>query len=147
MWMMKKSEENLIKEKLKQAYSCVDGKTTPSSFDQDWECALRGMGQVRKADSASEYLGLIDVKLLSGGIYGFSMTVVCLLVLSVFLLTRQPTQEQVREGTDTQNINVALDPNIAWYMPTDDLLQVDVLRYEYQWVTFASYDPITMEIR
>jgi hypothetical protein len=40
-----------------------------------------------------------------------------------------------------------LDPNKPWYGPTDDLLQVGVLKYEYQWMTYANYDPITMEIR
>jgi hypothetical protein len=77
-----------------------------------------------------------------------SVTAVLLIGVSIFLINQEYSgQKTIIAETQTRENIVPLDPSKPIYVPTDDLLQVNVLRYEYQWATFAYYDPITMEIR
>jgi hypothetical protein len=145
--MKKDIDEDLIKDKVRKAYRGVDDRFTPSRFALDWECASGRMGQFPEYNTSRNLADLFNTRLLTGGMYGLSVTVVVLIVLSLMFINRQPVEVPVPGQAEDQVVSIALDPNNAWYMPTDDLLRVDVLKYEYQWVMFARYDPITMEIR
>ena len=50
-------------------------------------------------------------------------------------------------NTSVQEQVTSLDPNKYWPAPTDELLHIDVRKYETQLVTFVNYDPLSMEIR
>ena len=115
----------------------MDARIVPTDFDEDWRAALK-----RRRGRRAGVPGPLAA--------GCRPAAALLIILAVILVTARFQSGGPADDPAPRNRLAApapFDPNRSWYGPTDDLLQVNVLWYESQWVTFADYNPVTMEMR
>lgn len=63
-----------------------------------------------------------------------------------FLLSTDSLQHRYT-GNESLPPHAVPDADSIWNAPTDALPHVDSLRYNSEYILFATYDPLTMEIR
>ena len=77
---------------------------------------------------------------------GYALAAGLAVAAFLFLLSTGSLQERyIRNATLPPH--AVPDPDSIWNAPTDALLRVDSMRYNREYIRFATYDPITMEIR
>ena len=141
--------EQMLRKQIKHVLHRIDALVEPSDFNQDWEIASQSVKKLSTRYIKDENRFNIWLRGIMRPKPVLASLVIGLLIGSLVVLTVQhKNQEESFETNATrQGYSTTLNPNKPWYGPTDDLLQISVLRYEYQWVTFVNYDPITMEIK
>jgi hypothetical protein len=138
--------DQILSRQIRHTLHQVDERIVPSDFDQEWEIASHQL-VTRKGLVENGYVRWLH-RILRPKLIPAMLAIGLLIGLVVMLSGRFHEQEKSYDLYTPPQVNImALDPNKPWYGPTDDLLQVSVLKYEYQWITYANYDPITMEIR
>lgn len=134
---------------LKDTYKKIDESIEPNRFNVDWEHARYVVNQ--RVDNKTRSGKFFRVK--NTMIPASALSVLMVVVASIFIFGLQKENAGLGsmgdEDVTPQNpqVIVPIDPNQPWYAPTDELLQLSVLSYQSQWITYTQYDPITMEIR
>ena len=104
------------------------------SFEETWRAAKLRVSE-RTRDSG-RWMSVGSLAAASGLVLTFSLWV---------LLPREeiePSPALTPEITSLKTI----DPNLPWYAPTDELLQVGVLRYASTWPVYEQFYFVTVEI-
>jgi|TARA_B110000263_G_C14969797_1_gene356494 hypothetical protein len=144
--MQTNETDQILSRQIRQTLRQVDELIVSSDFERDWEIASQRL-VTRKGLSENSYVRWFH-RIFRPRLLPATLAIGLLIGLVIMLSGQYPEQEKSYELYAPRQVNIIpLDPNKPWYGPTDDLLQVGVLKYEYQWMTYANYDPITMEIR
>lgn len=127
-------KETIIKSLVRESLNDIDRLIQPSSFRDDWTMA----GKQKNKKSFQWFPAVIWVPATLG---------LCITLWLFF--AHSPVPEPLLSDGLTPSLTpiVNIDANESWSSPTDELLLVNVRRYEYQQIHFATYDPFTMEIR
>jgi hypothetical protein len=141
-------DDDTLTRETRRAFRSIDDRIASPPFAALWREAQRraAPGPETLAARASRWLRPLAAKPAAA----LALTVMCAL-LAAWLL-RSPAPVAVRPQGELAALPRAPllerdEAALPWYTPTDALLDVQVLRIERQFVTFASYDPIHMEIR
>jgi hypothetical protein len=138
--------DQILSKQISHTLHQVDEKIVSSDFDQDWELASHQL-TAQKGSAENSYVGWFH-RILRPRLMPATLGIGLLTGVVIMFSGQYHEQEKTYDLYTPSQVNIiALDPNKPWYGPTDDLLQVSVLTYEYQWMTYTNYDPITMEIR
>jgi hypothetical protein len=148
---MNNSDDNFLKDAINASFNEIDKGIQASDFHEDWQLARAALEQqptfLQKLFPESLFMAFRR-PLFSPPV--LLIAPVCLLIVAILVLmeNRGPSDDLVIPySTSAQEKITSLDPNTYWRAPTDELLQIDVRKYETQLVTFVNYDPLSMEIR
>lgn len=148
---MKNSDDIFLKDAIKSGFGEIDKGINASDFYEDWQQARADLEQqpafLKKLFSARLHM------LLKRSFFTQQVLVIaplCLVIAAIFVLVRNggPSDElDFPLSRSTREQIISLDPDKYWRAPTDELLQIDVRKYETHLITFVNYDPVSMEIR
>lgn len=141
------------KKLINEAIAQIDDQIVPSDFNDDWQAAMQSVHRSSKETVSGKKIVNFPIKNIFRSNVGLvSVTAgllagVLVIMLNVEPFSNAPDTSNIQPNVQTTGVTTAYDPNKIWHSPTDDLMQINVLKYQNQWVTFATYDPITMEIK
>lgn len=81
--------------------------------------------------------------------YALSVVTIAVFAYIFFMSTKTELPEPILLSefhAPSEQLEI-INPGNYWHAPSDALLRVDTLAYQDKFITFANYDPITMEIR
>lgn len=109
-----------------------DGDVSAPEFDSLWREAQRRCSVQRTP--------------VHRPMHGYALAAGLAVTAFLFLLSTGSLQDRYT-GNETLPPHAEPDPESIWNTPTDALLHVDSMQYNREYIRFATYDPITMEIR
>lgn len=133
---------------VKTALRDLDSYTRSSRFQDDWTIAKQQRKGMIDRENQQGIKGIIPGVLVFPWWRSLAAAGVLILVLVIIPTRLDRNGPSLPVELVEQSVpEIIVDPNRPWTSPTDDLLRVEIRRYETQYVKFANYDPITMEIR
>ncbi len=135
-----------LKPVIRKAFDDIDDGLTPPDFNKLWDAA-RIKSTVREKQTTGK---------LPLFIYGLvrpvpAFVVIACMVLVIAYITAtddvEMENQKLEEFLANNEYHSTLGPKSTWYGETDSLLDISVLKYERQYLTFANYNPVSMEIR
>lgn len=133
---------------VKIALRDLDSYTRSSRFQDDWTIAKQRRKGMIDRENQQGIKGIIPGVPVFPWWRSLAAAGVLILVLVIIPTRLDRNGPSLPVELVEQSVpEIIVDPNRPWTSPTDDLLRVEIRRYETQYVKFANYDPITMEIR
>ncbi|MCZ6525412.1 MAG: hypothetical protein O6928_02470 [Gammaproteobacteria bacterium] len=135
-----------LKPVIRKVFVDIDDGLTPPAFDKLWNAAR--IKSIAREKRATGRLPLF--------IYGLArplpafIVIACLVLVIAFITATDDVEmenQKLEEFLANNEYHSTLGPKSTWYGETDSLLDISVLKYERQYLTFANYNPVSMEIR
>tara|TARA_B100000315_G_C14220174_1_gene426086 strand:- start:86 stop:526 length:441 start_codon:yes stop_codon:yes gene_type:complete len=143
------SENTYLNTILRRTFSEIDEGIHPCDFREMFHNANNVVEQDIEYKDRDRLK--IIVKSFLSNIRKHQTAYASLIIIFVFLgtvnnWTSTNLEESVSLDRETEQLPPVNQPTPVWNGTTDELMQIQLLEYQKQYITFASYNPITMEI-
>ena len=130
------------KTEVNAAFKCIEAGLACPDFDHAWNDA-----QKLAAAGARPSPARVSTGIFTGPRAGYAAATCLLLIAAAGLYYATLSDVESRQRPYVvDNYDRLSEQEPAWYSETDLLLDIPVLSYENRYLTFASYNPSTMEI-
>ena len=135
-----------LKPVIRMAFTNIEDGLIPPDFNKLWDAArIKSTARRKQTTDKSPLSIYVLVRPMPAFI-----VIACLVLVIAYITATDDVEmesQKLEEFLASNEYHNTLDPESIWYGETDSLLDIPVLKYERQYLTFANYNPISMEIR